>query len=399
MLGIHGILVTTVILCIAGDTSYGECCVDEVAASHLSADGVIHFGHTCLTPTQSLPVMYVYTRRECDKEQLVQEVRERWGQEGGKVLLLYDVEYQHELGEIKMEGVELLVGQCGGDGEGVKKFGRIFNVSSLECLDGYNVVYVGRGGQILLNFMFNLPNCEFFVFENRSLVPAGVSVAKMMMKRYFLVEKAKDAERIGLLVGTLGTANFGDILERLRKTIKTAGKKVYTFLVGKPNVAKLANFPEIDVFVLVACPETSFLDSKEFLQPIITPYELELACNKKQEWSGQLVTDYRELLEGGEKFKQLSETREFGDECDVSLISGKVRSLGVRSGGEGGGELVVVNDKTISLVHEGGGGQFLASRSWGGLEQELGQTEVKGVVEGKKGIAAGYEGEPGLDSQ
>merc|ERR1719427_2648883 len=101
-------------------------------------------------------------------------------------------------------------------------------------------------------FMFNLPNCEFFVFENRSLVPAVVSVAKMMMKRYFLVEKAKDAERIGLLVGTLGTANFGDILGRLRKTIKTAGKKVYTFLVGKPNVAKLANFPEIDVFVLVA---------------------------------------------------------------------------------------------------------------------------------------------------
>ena len=62
-----------------------------------------------------------------------------------------------------------------------------------------------------------------------------------------------------------------------------------------------------------------------------------------------------------------------------------------------GGELVVVNDKTISLVHEGGGGQFLASRSWGGLEQQLGQTEVKEVVQGRKGIAAGYEGEPGVD--
>ena len=35
-----------------GDTSYGECCVDEVAAQHLNADAVIHFGHTCLTPSQ-----------------------------------------------------------------------------------------------------------------------------------------------------------------------------------------------------------------------------------------------------------------------------------------------------------------------------------------------------------
>ena len=54
----------------------------------------------------------------------------------------------------------------------------------------------------------------------------------------------------------------------------------------------------MDVFVLVACPETSILDSNEFLQPIIPPYELELACNKDQEKSGQLVTDYREPLEG-----------------------------------------------------------------------------------------------------
>jgi len=48
---------------ILGDTSYGRylisnytlviihysCCVDEVAAEHVGADGIIHFGHACLT--------------------------------------------------------------------------------------------------------------------------------------------------------------------------------------------------------------------------------------------------------------------------------------------------------------------------------------------------------------
>ena len=38
-------------LYILGDTTFGECCVDEIAAEHCSSDGVIHFGHTCLTPT------------------------------------------------------------------------------------------------------------------------------------------------------------------------------------------------------------------------------------------------------------------------------------------------------------------------------------------------------------
>ena len=49
----------------------------------------------------------------------------------------------------------------------------------------------------------------------------------------------------------------------------------------------------------------------------------------------------------------------------------------------------------FSLVHENGGGSFLAGRSWSGVEQRLGETEVSGVVQGRKGIAAGYEGEGG----
>ena len=48
---------------------------------------------------------------------------------------------------------------------------------------------------------------------------------------------------------------------------------------------------------------------------------------------------------------------------------------------------------SLSLVHEKGGGSFLASRTWSGVEQKLGETEVSGVVQGRKGIAAGYEGE------
>lgn len=37
-------------LYVMADTTYGSCCVDEVGASHINADSVIHFGHTCLSP-------------------------------------------------------------------------------------------------------------------------------------------------------------------------------------------------------------------------------------------------------------------------------------------------------------------------------------------------------------
>ncbi len=57
----------------------------------------------------------------------------------------------------------------------------------------------------------------------------------------------------------------------------------YTIAVGKLNVPKMANFLEVDVFVLVACPENSLLDSSQFYKPVVTPYEMEVACNR---WVG-----------------------------------------------------------------------------------------------------------------
>ena len=57
----------------------------------------------------------------------------------------------------------------------------------------------------------------------------------------------------------------------------------YTIAVGKLNVPKMANFLEVDVFVLVACPENSLLDSSQFYKPVVTPYEMEVACNR---WAG-----------------------------------------------------------------------------------------------------------------
>ena len=125
------------------------------------------------------------------------------------------------------------------------------------------------------------------------------------------------------------------------------------------------------------------------------------------------MTDYRDLLGDhaidlpGQEQDTSSEDGEDG-EGDVSLITGKVRTSKTASHLHSEGQLTVINDKTIrsvcrrrnlsvrllfSLVHENGGGAFLAGRAWSGLEQKLGETEVREAVQGRRGIAAGYEGE------
>jgi diphthamide biosynthesis protein 2 len=35
---------------VLADTAYNSCCVDEVGASHIDAQCVIHYGHACMSP-------------------------------------------------------------------------------------------------------------------------------------------------------------------------------------------------------------------------------------------------------------------------------------------------------------------------------------------------------------
>jgi Putative diphthamide synthesis protein len=77
-----------------------------------------------------------------------------------------------------------------------------------------------------------------------------------------------------------------------------AGKRTYTMLMGKPNPAKLANFPEVDVFVMVADAQGLILDSKEYYAPIISAHEALLAFSPGRQWDGTYRLDFESLLVG-----------------------------------------------------------------------------------------------------
>lgn len=182
----------------------------------------------------------------------------------------------------------------------VCQFGRQFALKSGLSVTDYRMFYIGQEGAILRNFMMTWNRCTFCSFDPETMTgrTESVSINRALMKRFYAIERAKDANVVGILVGTLGVADYLTIIQQLKETIHKAGKKSYVFAVGKLNVAKLANFPEIDIFVLIACPENTLLDSSEFYRPVVTPFEMEVACNKNREWSEEYVTDFRHLLPG-----------------------------------------------------------------------------------------------------
>ena len=120
-------------LFILGDTTYGECCVDEIAAEHIASDGVIHFGHTCLTATCRLPALWIFTRKDCDVSSLCSSLEEKAREtpDTGPLVLVYDVEYDHLLSNLTIDNVPLVVGLCSSSNEDicdetkVRKFGHL----------------------------------------------------------------------------------------------------------------------------------------------------------------------------------------------------------------------------------------------------------------------------------
>ena len=231
------------------------------------------------------------------------------------------------------------------------------------------VFYVGKESLFLSHVILSNSSRKVVSYNplTKELRTESKFVNKMLIKRYNNVEKVKQADIIGILVGTLGIKNFTGIINRLKQVITAGGKKWYVICIGKPNPAKLGNFPEISAFVLIGCVENSLLDTTEYFQAVVTPYELEIALIER-EWVKDYITDSSTLLTNNYINIPLTEKEKEPE------------------------SMIVANLQSMSIATN-----YLKERSWGGLEQRLGLDQPAKLVQGQRGIAGYYENEPEPD--
>lgn len=227
---------------------------------------------------------------------------------------------------------------------------------------------------------------------------------RTLKRRYYLVERAKDADIVGIVVGTLGIAGYREAIYHLKKLIKGAGKKAYTFVMGRPNPAKLANFPECNVFVYLACAQTALLDSKEFLSPLITPYEAVLAFTRGSQWTGSYFLDFEKLVEPPEvvanngceeiRFSFIKGSYVEDDTCPDDIDEKEERAIVLANTTQ---KALQLNENLVNSVTMKGiaksGAEFLASRSYQGLEMGKERQPSYSYIKGRSGKAWSYEEE------
>lgn len=368
------------------DTSYGSCCVDEVkksfnlaklylfgflhfqiAASHVDADSLIHFGVACKSKISRLPVHYVFPELDFDEKHFTEASSHLQD-----ATIFSDIGYHHVPNKIHYPFDEDFVSE-----------------------DAYGTcIFIGSDNDRFFNLTASIKAEKWFLYDSKSrtLIEKNPLLSNYIRKRYYSIEKCKDSKTLGLIVATLTTKGYLDVIDRIKAMAKARGIKTHIISVGRVNPAKLANFLEIDCFVLIGCPFNNLHNSKDFYKPIVSVFEAEMAFNPAwhMKYPETYVLDFKEVLPNGKQYLEFKPEDVQG--VDLSLVSGAIRNLEFSAD-----ELIAVENslmeiKNMSLIEQKNGLQF-EDRSWKGLEQALGQTEPAKIVMGRSGIPKKYENE------
>ncbi|KAI1206984.1 diphthamide biosynthesis protein [Annulohypoxylon truncatum] len=447
-------------LYILADTSYSACCVDEIAAEHADADGVVHYGRACLSPTSRLPVIHIFTKQKLDYASVTESFEKEFSEKTEKVVVMTDVMFQEHVAPIceslRERGYSNVVAtEIVRDPTGTIPNRKVIwpdapaEEQTNYSLNEYHLFHISTPPtSLLLTLSSRLASLRIYStpsspYTTTSEVPDPSATPGLLRRRYGLVIRLATASIIGILVNTLSVKNYMSTISTLKSQIAAAGKKSYTIVVGKLNAAKLANFAEVDGWVVVGCWESGLVEQEGLWKPVITPFELGLALqgDESRVWTGEwwggiegvveaspVKDDNAEVGAEQEKDKEVTENEvedveggvsdEESEAPEFDLRTGKLVShsrpmrVAIRSVSRSGSEtdgVDLVNGQSaassaivkravgdVALVNgvASPGAEFLRSqRTWQGLGTEFGaedDEESTVVEEGRSGVARGY---------
>ncbi|ODV90797.1 hypothetical protein CANCADRAFT_111100 [Tortispora caseinolytica NRRL Y-17796] len=395
---------------VLADTSYSACCIDITAASHANADVIVHFGDACFSPISGIHVVWACgiespdtaafeaTLESLDADHIAvmgnasyEPFILSWSDSysGSKSILpIVHSGTPHSETEDRIRSPPL---------DHTLPPSEVLPHHSHHSADlnSYALVYIGDApNSVLLHLSTLFASLHVYDVNACTLhVPQT-----QLQKRFKATQIAKHASTIGILVNSLSLSDRLDILESTKEIVAAAGKKSYTFVVGKVTVAKLANFEVVDVWVVLGCGYGGInflLNSSDFYKPLVTPYELHLALQPGIVWPGLWLTDFGEILRLQKPQIDESDEPAFNPVTGSLVSSAPLRThIAIDAEPESAlaskleGHLVI--GSTVSTASE-----RLKSRLWSGLGTDYDSQDYidrNGSVagQGRAGIARDY---------
>eukprot|EP01041_Mallomonas_annulata_P014022 gene14022-29854_t len=256
---------------IAADSTYGSS-VDDVSALHVNSDILIYFG-TDMSSSGSMPVLVLPPKKNINIDLCITSLMETLLisvdiSVNKNILLLSDPSFYSSLNLLSekissTQSLPCLTGQipyCANLNDWSINPNKTLQNPNMEqiCsmlvdktqieLPSTIIIYIGETYQKVVPLLLRFSQNKIIFYNtknNESNVYYGENT-RDFNERYGGVSHAKDAQIIGIIIGSMGLTGtiIQETVSRLQKLIIAAGKKYYTFVMGRINEAKLSNFPE-----------------------------------------------------------------------------------------------------------------------------------------------------------
>lgn len=272
---------------IMGDVTFGACCIDDLGARAVGVDFLVHYGHSCIVPTDQTTVstLYVHVGVEIDVAHLVETTRLNFTADK-HLAFMGTVQFTPGI----MKAVEQLRAEFFTQGEKAAKVPQVKPLSVGETLgctspivgaDVDAVVFVCDGRFHLESAMIQNPQVKggFYRYDPFQLTLTRESFAhgEMHRQRRASIEAAGSATLVGLILGTLGRQGSSGVLEGVERLLEQRGIPHLTVLLSDVSPERLARFQGVEAWVQVACPRLSIDWGEAFAVPLLTPYEAHIA--------------------------------------------------------------------------------------------------------------------------
>jgi len=268
---------TDAVVILSGAPCYGAC---DIVKN--DADFLVHFGHSMITEP-GIPCFFAECRSNID---VLKVVEKSAGHLDKNVGLITTVQHIHKINEMKnileKNGKNVFVGK---GGKRVKYPGQVLGCDFSSALSIINKVdcylYVGTGNFHPLGVSIATKKkvivANPYSNEGREIEELK---EKILRQRHAAIEKAKQGERFGIVVGEKTGQKRFKLARKLKVMLEKEGKNASLILLNeiKPEYLLYLNY---DCFVCTACPRIAIDDYSMYEKPVLTPVEIEIMLGKR----------------------------------------------------------------------------------------------------------------------
>jgi len=268
---------------ISGDPCFGACDVSDYKMKD-SVDLIIHFGHTPLPIKYEIPTLFIEAFAKIDVKKDLEKCLASL-KDYSKIALVTTTQHLHILNEIKDyledNGKEVVLGSSR-----TTRKGQVLgcNFSSIKNLDAEIFLFIGSGNFHPLGiYLFTKTPVLALDPYNNEIREMAEYADRILRIRFARITKAREAEKWGILVSSKEGQYRMELAKQIKKLLKDNNMESYIIMVDNVNPDVLLPYPELDAFIVTACPRIAIDDSQMYKKPLITPQELEIVLNKR-EW-------------------------------------------------------------------------------------------------------------------